>query len=132
VKISDFHKWFHLGRITCKWFHKSKLMEKFWFSHVISLKRVTGTWQAIRKMSIRNKSNPVGLPKILIWIFTCENTDIPYNFLYGVSLVIHSCKRTCPTEFTRWFTSETFFFGTEGYTPCESQNFSNEFSLMKI
>jgi len=36
-KNSDFHKWFHLGRVTCKWFHKWKLMEKFWFSQVISL-----------------------------------------------------------------------------------------------
>jgi len=63
--------------------------------------------QAIRKMSIRKKWNPVGLRKIFIWIFTCENADIPYNFLYGASLVLHLCKRTCPTGFTRWITSET-------------------------
>jgi len=88
-KKFDFHKWFHLG---C----------------------VTGTWQTIRKMIIRNKWSLVGLRKIFIWIFTCENADIPYNFLYGASLLLHLCKRTCPTGFTRWFTSETFF-GTEGY-----------------
>jgi len=88
-KKSDFHKWFHLGRVT-------------------------GTWQAIRKMSIRNKWNPVRLWKIFIWIFTCENADIPYNFLYGASLVLHLCKRTCPTGLTRWFTSETFFLELKG------------------
>jgi len=21
-KNSEFHKWFYLGRVTCKWFHK--------------------------------------------------------------------------------------------------------------
>jgi len=85
LKNSDSHKWFHLGRVI-------------------------GAWQAIRKMSIRNKWNPVGLRKIFIWIFTCDNADIPNNFLYGASLVLHLCKRTGPTGFTRWFTSENFFF----------------------
>jgi len=89
LKNYDFHKWFHLGHVT-------------------------GTWQAIRKMSIRNKWNPVGLWKIFIWIFTCENADIPYNCLYGASLVFHLCKRTFPTGFTRWFTSETFFLELKG------------------
>jgi len=51
-----------------------------------------------------------GIRKIFIWIFTCENADIPYNFLYGASLVLHLCKRTCPTWFTRWLTNETFFW----------------------
>jgi len=104
----------HFGRVPCKWFHKWKLKEKFWFSQVIHLGRVTGTWQAIRKMSIRNKWNPVGLRKIFIWIFTCENADIPYNFLYGASLVLHLCTRTCPRWFPRWFTSETFFLELKG------------------
>jgi len=90
VKNSDFHKWSHLGRVT-------------------------GTWQAIQKMRIRNKWNPVGLGKIFSWIFTSKNADIPYNFLYGMTIVLHLYKRKCPTGLTRWFTSETFFVGTEGY-----------------
>jgi len=105
--------------------------EKFWISQVISLKtchlqvisKAKTHWKyfefhsdftSIRQMSIRNNWNPVGLRKIYIWIFTCEKADIPYNCLYGVSLVLHLCKSTCPTGFTRWFTSETFFFELKG------------------
>jgi len=40
---------------------------------------------------------------IFIWIFTCENADIPYICLSGVSLVLHLIHK--------W----NFFFGTEGY-----------------
>jgi len=96
--------------------------EKCYFHKWFHLRRVTGTWQAIRKTSIRNKWNPVGLRKIFIWIFTCENADIPYNFLYGASLVLHLCKRTCPTGFTRWFTSETFFLNWRAVTLVTNTN----------
>jgi len=88
-KYSEFCKWFLVGRVT-------------------------GTWQAIREMSIRNKWSPVGLRKIFIWIFTCEKADIPYNYLYGVPLVLRLCKRACPTGFTRGFTNETFFLELKG------------------
>jgi len=91
LKNYDFHKWFHLGHVT-------------------------GTWQAIRKMSIRNKWNPVGLWKIFIWIFTCENADIPYNCLYGASLVFHLCKRTWSHGIHKVIHKWNFFFGTEGNT----------------
>jgi len=30
-----------------------------------------------------------------------ETVGMSYNCLYGVSLVLHSCKGTCPTVFTR-------------------------------
>jgi len=94
LKNSDFHKWFHLGRVT-------------------------GTWQAIRKMSIRNKWNPVGLRKIFIWIFTCENADIPYNFLYGASLPFSSAVGT------RWHGSRQkafwFFFVPKTLCRCWRQ-----------
>jgi len=49
-------------------------LEIVWISQVIS----RGKWQAIRQMSVRNKWNPVGLPKMFIWIFACENADMVY------------------------------------------------------
>jgi len=85
-------------------------MEKILFSQVISLgtchRHVTGHTKNEYKEQVKSRGNR----KIFILIFTCENADIPYNFLYGASLVLHLCKRTCPTGLTRWFTSETFFF----------------------
>jgi len=66
-KKFDFHKWFHLGRVT-------------------------GTWQAIRKMSIRTKWNPVGLRKIFIWIFTVKMRT-SHTIFYMERHLFFTCAR---------------------------------------
>jgi len=87
-------------------------LEIFWIAQWFHVGRVIGTWQAIRQMSIRNKWNPVGLWKIFIWIFTCENADIPYNCLYPsvpkkkVSLVNHLGNHLGHVLVHKWRTSD--------------------------
>jgi len=113
-KNSDFHKWFHLGRVTCKWFHKWKLIKIFWFSQVTSLgtchRHVTGHTKNEYKEQVKSRETSKNFHlnfhfwkcehpiQFSIWSVTCSSL-VQEDMTHGIHKVIY-----------KW----NFYFGTEG------------------
>jgi len=100
-KKSDFHKWFHLGRVPCKWFHKWK------FNGNILIFTSDFTWDV----------SPARDRPYEKWVW--GTSEIPWDFekfSFEFSLVK---MRTSHTNF--YMERNLFFTCARGHVPRDSQ-----------